>query len=174
MGGLTGKPARPFPAFTPPVPIRPDHDLRTFRSGKAALDDWLRERALKNEGPAGRTYVVCAEGAVVAYYCLATGGTRHAEAPGRLRRNMPDPVPMLVLARLAVDAAFQRKGLGSGLLKDAMLRAAEAHRIVGFRALVVHAKDDEALGFYARYGFQEYPSGTKALFLPIETLLKGL
>lgn len=160
--------------FTPPVPLTPRHDLLNFRCGKPALDDWLRQRALRNEGTAGRTYVVCTGGTVVAYYCLATASTRHSDTPGRLRRNMPDPVPMLVIARLAVNGAHQGRRLGSALLRDALHRAAAAHRLIGFRALVVQAKDDEATAFYGQYGFREHPSGTRTLFLPIESIIGSI
>jgi GNAT superfamily N-acetyltransferase len=162
------------PAFTPPTPIEAEHDLSRFSCGKPDLDGWLRQRALKSEGRSARTYVICRGAAVVAYYSLATGGTGHAGLPGKLRRNMPDPVPMLVLGRLAVDESCHGRGLGSGLLRDAMLRAVEAHKAVGFRAILVHAKDEGSLAFYRRFGFLEYPSGTKTLFLPIETLIAAL
>ncbi len=157
--------------FTGPTPLTSEHGLESFSCGKAPLDDWLRQRALKSDGRSSRTYVVCERDQVVAYYCLATGGTSHAALPGSLRRNAPDPVPMMVLGRLAVDVGFQGQGLGSSLLRDAMLRVAAAHKLIGFRALAVHAKDDDAVTFYLRYGFKEYPSGTRTMFLPIETIV---
>jgi GNAT superfamily N-acetyltransferase len=160
--------------ITAPGPIEASHDLSHFSCGKGKLDEWLRERALKNDGPASRTYVVCVGRMVVGFYCLATGGMAHGGLPGKLRRNMPNPTPMLVLGRLAVDRRHQGQGIGSGLMKDAFRRTIEAWRLVGFRALTVHAKDDEALAFYLSYGFIEYPSGARTLFLPVETLLAAL
>lgn len=173
MGDVIRRPDQPA-LFAPPSPITPDHDLSAFRSGTAPLDEWLRQRALRNEGLAGRTYVVCAAGLVVAYYCLASGAAFHAGLPGKLRRNMPDPVPMLVLGRLAVDERYRGGGLGAGLLRDAMQRAVQASRVAGARALMVHAKDDAALAFYLRYGFLAFPEGTRSLFLPIETIVQAL
>ncbi len=173
MGDVTALPGARG-RYTAPAPITSQHDLGHFCCGKAALDDWLRQRALKADGRSARTYVVCRGEAVVGYYSLATGGTSHIGAPGKLRRNMPDPVPMMVLGRLAVDQQHHGLGLGRGLLRDAMMLVAGLHKDVGFRALLVHAKDDEALAFYIRYGFIEYPSGTRTLFLPIETLIAAL
>lgn len=158
---------------SPPEPIAADHDVSQFRCEQPALDEWLRRQALRNEGLAGRTYVVCVERAVVGYYCLATAAAGHGEVNAKLRRNMPDPIPMILLGRLAVDRAHQGAGIGSGLLKDAIRRAAAAYRIVGFRALVVHAKDDAAVAFYEKHGFKALASA-RTLFLPMETLVAGL
>ncbi len=94
--------------------------------------------------------------------------------PGKLRRNMPDPIPMMVLGRLAVDRGLHGRQIGGALLRDAMKRAAEAHKLVGFRALTLHAKDDDARAFYIRYGFLEFPQGTKTMFMPIETIVAAL
>src|SRR5712692_10404299 len=96
------------------------HDVSAFDSGVQDLDDWLRKRALANEETgASRTYVVCAVGRVVGYYALASGGVAQAQAPGRVRRNMPDPMPVMILGRLAVDRGWQGKNLGGSLLRDA-------------------------------------------------------
>lgn len=157
-----------------PEPINAAHDLSRFDCGKVPLDNWLKQRTLKSEGPSARTYVVRSGSSVVAYYSLASGGMGHPALPGRLRRNMPDPVPVMLLGRLAVDRRFQGQGIGGWLIKDAMLRAAEANKLVGFRALLLHAIDDEALSFYAGFGFIEYPPGSKTLFLPIETITARL
>jgi GNAT superfamily N-acetyltransferase len=164
----------PEGGLSAPERLKPTHDLSQFACGKEPLDDWLRNRAAKADGPSARTYVVACGPLVVGYYSLANGSTGHASLNAKLRRNMPDPVPMMVLGRLAVDRRYQGKGLGSGLLKDAMLRTVQANKIAGFRALMVHAIDDDALAFYLSYGFKEYPHGTKTLFLPIETILAGL
>jgi GNAT superfamily N-acetyltransferase len=137
-----------------PEKLRPDHDLGVFDSGVTPLDEWLRRRALPNEaGGASRTYVVNAGGRVVGYYALATGAVAQTEASGRVRRNMPDPVPVMVLGRLAVDRAYQGRGLGRALLRDAVLRTLQAAEIAGIRAILVHAISEEAKEFYERCGF---------------------
>ncbi len=94
--------------FNPPEKLTPNHDLSRFQCGEPSLDDWLRRRALRNEeNSASRTYVLCAEKRVVGYYALAVGAVAHNDAPGRVRRNMPDPVPVMVIGRLAVDQSIQ-------------------------------------------------------------------
>src|ERR1700726_5291350 len=106
----------PAPRLRPPEKISPNHELTQFQSGEPALDDWLRKRALRNEETgASRTYVVCTGGRVVGYYALATGGVAQVLAPGRVRRNMPDPVPVMILGRLAVDRSWQGRNLGASL-----------------------------------------------------------
>lgn len=142
----------------PPERLSAQHDLFGFDSGEPALDDWLRRRAERNEASgASRTYVVCIGRKVVGYYTLATGAVAHVEAPGRIRRNMPDPVPAIVLGRLAVDRAFHGQGVGAGLLRDAVLRIVQAAEIAGIRAILVHAISEEAKRFYERYGFVASP-----------------
>ena len=151
-----------------PEHLTPEHDLATFDSGVPALDDWLKRRALANEqGGASRTYVVCAGGRVVGYYALATGGVAQAAAPGRVRRNMPDPVPVMVLGRLAVDRAYQDQGLGVGLLRDAVLRILQAAELGGIRAILVHAISDEAKRFYERHGFVASPIDPMTLMITV-------
>src|SRR5215469_4854945 len=141
-----------------PQKISPEHDLSNFNCGEPALDDWLRRRALSNEETgASRTYVVCIENRVVGYYALAVGAVTHAEAPGRIRRNMPDPVPVMVLGRLAVDETAQGRDIGRGLLRDAILRTLQAAEIAGIRAVLVHAISERAQQFYLRAGFIPSP-----------------
>jgi GNAT superfamily N-acetyltransferase len=158
----------------PPGPLLPTHDLSSFSCGHTALDDWLRDRAQKPEGLSGRTYVVGDGDRVIGYYTLATGSETHSRLPGKLKRNAPDPVPLLVLARLAVDTEFQGKGVGPGLLKDAFQRSIQASEIAGVRALVVHAIDDKAREFYEKFSFVASPAGSRTLVLPIETLRQAL
>jgi GNAT superfamily N-acetyltransferase len=154
-----------------PAPLTKDHVLTGFDCGKAPLTDWLRTKAIKSEGKSARTMVIADATGVIGYYCLATGGVHHDEKPlPKLKRNMPNPIPTMTLGRLAVDKNFQGAGIGSAILQDALQRVLRVHAEVGFRALIVHAIDDEAKAFYIRYGFQEFPMGTKTLFLPIETL----
>jgi GNAT superfamily N-acetyltransferase len=134
------------------------HDLSGFDSSEPVLDDWLRRRAAQNEvSGASRTYVISSGNRVVGYYSLAVGAVAHADVPGRIRRNMPDPVPMMILGRLAVDKGFQGKGIGAGLLRDAILRTLQAAEIAGIRALLVHALNERAKRFYEGYGFVASP-----------------
>ncbi|UIJ46250.1 GNAT family N-acetyltransferase [Sphingomonas cannabina] len=167
---------RPYAA---PTPITADHRLDGFACGKSPLDDWLRAHALENEGKASRTYVVTAQagedaGNVVAYYTLAYGSVTREEVPKKIRQGLPNPVPVMVLGRLAVHRNHGGKGIGAGLLREAMQRTLDASLVAGLRALIVHALDDEAVGFYARYGFQVFPAGTRTLFLPVETLRQAV
>lgn len=165
--------------YNRPRPISDDDDVQAFDCGKQALNDFLTQKALKNEGKASRTYVVCSAsgedaGKVVAYSSLAAGAVAHGQVPGWAKRNMPNPIPVFVLGRLAVDSRHQGKGLGSALLKEAMQRTLEASRQIGARALIVHAIDDEAINFYVGYGFQRFPTDSRTLLLPIETVANAL
>src|SRR5258708_6015959 len=121
--------------ITQPERLSPDHDISSFDSGVPLLDDWLKRRAIGNEeSGASRTYVVCAGGRVVGYYALANGAVAHTEVTGKVRRNMPGPIPVMVLGRLAIDRAFHGRRLGAGLLRDAILRTLQAAEIAGIRA----------------------------------------
>lgn len=154
-----------------PEPISPAHDVSDFDCGRQVLDDWLKRSALKNElSDASRTYVVCDDGHVAAYYCLATGSVARSEAPGPVRRNMPEPIPVMVIGRLAVDRRFQGRGLGSGLLRDAVLRTLRAGEIAGLRAILVHALDDEAARFYRSHGFVPSPIDELVLMLKLDAV----
>jgi GNAT superfamily N-acetyltransferase len=146
--------------------------LSTFDCGEPALNDWLRHRAVKNESRFSRTYVVCAGDLVVAYVCISAGSVEREAAPGKLRRNAPDRIPVSVIGRLAVSLDHAGKGLGADLLSDALRRIASASRIIGVGAVMVHAKDDAAKRFYLRCAeFMEYPADGCTLFLPIETVV---
>lgn len=145
------------------------HDLAPFSSGNDTLDDWLRRRARANQiSGASRTYVVADGRRVVAYYCLSSGALDLAEAPGAVRRNMPDPIPMAILGRLAVDRQWQGKGLGVALLQDAVLRTAQAAGIMGIRGLLVHALSDTAKAFYEHHGFTASPKHPMTLVLSLK------
>jgi GNAT superfamily N-acetyltransferase len=158
-----------------PEPLRAYHDLSRFDSGRRVLDEWLRKRSLGNEGSgASRTYVVCEGARVLAYYSLSTGSVEHRQAPGRVRRNMPDPIPVMILGRLAVDVSVQGQGIGRGLLKDAILRTLNAAAIAGIRAILVHALDETAAAFYQKHGFLDSPIDSLTLMLPLEHARKGL
>lgn len=158
-----------------PEHLVPEHDLAAFDSGIAALDEWLKRRALANEeAGASRTYVVCAGGRVVGYYALATGAVAHAAATGRVRRNMPDPIPVMVLGRLAVDRAYQDRRLGAGLLRDAVLRVLQVAELGGIRAILVHAISEDAKRFYERHGFVASPIDPMTLMITIPNARKAL
>lgn len=152
-----------------PALLEETHDLSLFQSGNDTLDEWLRRRARSNQvSGASRTYVVAEGQRVVGYYCLASGALDLADAPGPIRRNMPDPIPMAVLGRLAIDGDWQGKGLGAALLQDAVLRTTQAAAIMGIRGLLVHAISDEAKAFYEHYGFQCSPNHPMTLVLSLK------
>ncbi|WP_414694626.1 GNAT family N-acetyltransferase [Phenylobacterium sp.] len=164
-------------AFRAPEPLRPEHDLQDFSNERhPALDDWLKDRARGSEGLSARTYVVCAAAPpeqVVGYYAIATATAHRVGLPSaKLRRGMPEEVPLLLIGRLAVDRNFQGRGLGSALLVDALQRCAAAARIAGVRGVLAHAIDQEAVNFYARHGFIAAPPlGERTMLMPIEILL---
>lgn len=159
-----------------PEKLSAEHDLTRFDSGEPILDEWLRRRALQNEASgASRTYVVRAGvKRVVGYYSLAVGAVTHAESPGRVRRNMPDPVPVMVLGRLAVDKDFQGRHIGAGLLLDAVLRTVQAAQIVGIRAILVHAISEPAKRFYEGFGFVSSPVDPLTVMITIAEAVKTL
>ena len=158
-----------------PERLRPDHELSGFDSGTPILDSWLQRRALPNQESGGsRTYVICVGGRVVGYYALAAGAVARAEATGRTRRNLPDPVPVMVLGHLAIDSACQGQGLGRALLRDAVLRTLQAADIAGIRALLVHAISEEARGFYERCGLQPSPLDPMTLMLTMQDAQEAL
>jgi GNAT superfamily N-acetyltransferase len=155
-----------------PVPLTAEHDLSGFDCGEPALNDWLRHRALKNESRFSRTYVVCEGNRVVAYFCISAGSIERSAAPGKVRRNAPDAIPVSVIGRFAVNRKHAGKGLGADLLSDALRRIAVASQSIGIGAVLVHAKDEVAKRFYIRCAeFIEYPEDSRTLFLPIETVV---
>ncbi|AIC30233.1 GCN5-related N-acetyltransferase protein (plasmid) [Rhizobium etli bv. mimosae str. IE4771] len=141
-----------------PAPLADHHELAEFSSGVAELDEWLRRRARANQaGGASRTFVVCVRNRVIAYYALASGAVRQPEAPGRFRRNRPDPIPVAVLGRLAIDQSHQGRGIGRALVRDAGLRLLNAAEILGIRGLLVHAISDDARAFYEAASCPRHP-----------------
>lgn len=169
----------PARSYLAPAPLTAEHRIEGFDCGKPKLTDWLKAHALDNEGRSSRTYVVVANtgphvGDVVGYYTLATGGVTRSEMPPKMRHNLPNPVPVMMLGRLAVDERHQKKGIGPAMLREAMQRTLEISRSAGVRALMVHAIDDEALTFYLKYGFILFPAESRTMFLPIETLAAAL
>ncbi len=155
-----------------PAPLTMAHDLSGFQCGEPLLDDWLRQRALKNESRFSRTYVACEGTRVVGFYSVSAGAVERANAPGRLRRNAPDTIPVSIIGRLAVCRSHAGKGLGADLLADALRRVAFASESIGIGAVLVQAKSDAAKRFYMRHAeFIEYPQDSRTLFLPIETIV---
>ena len=149
------------------------HDVSSFDNGKhPSLDVWLRERALTSEGLSARTYVICdaaTPNRVVGYYAISTAMEQRIALPSaKLRRGMPEQIPLLLIGRLAVDRNFQGIGLGRELLSNALNRCVAASNIAGARGIVAHAIDNEAVRFYERHGFQVSPLGERVMLLPIE------
>lgn len=145
--------------FSAPVPITSEQDTSEFFCGESSLDTWLQRRALRNQHTgATRTFVLCESGKrVAAYYALASSAIAVGLAAGRFRRNMPDPIPVVVLARLAVDQQYQGHGLGRAMVRDAALRIVGAADTIGIRGVIVHALSETARGFYERVGFDPSP-----------------
>jgi GNAT superfamily N-acetyltransferase len=155
--------------LTAPILLASDHQLDSFACGVDSLDDWLKRRARPNQiNGASRTYVVTDGTKVVGYYCLASGGLELSDSPASIRRNMPDPVPVAIFGRLAVDKSFQGKGLGVALLQDAFIRTTQAASILGIRGLLAHALSVEAKAFYEHHGFVASPTQPMTLVLSLK------
>jgi len=159
-----------------PEPLGAQHELGGFDCGNAILNGWLQQRAQANERQGvSRTMVICPAGgnSVIAYASLSAGAIVLAEVPGSLRRNMPDPLPVVVLGRLAVDRRHQGKGLGRALVADAVRRSLDARRLIGARALLVHAIDAPAAAFYSSLGFRPSPLSDWTLMLQLSETPAG-
>jgi GNAT superfamily N-acetyltransferase len=162
-------------ALTPPAALDDTHELSLFDCGEPSLNDWLRRRARGNQmAGASRTFVVARGDVVVGYYCLAAGAVASAVAPGRVRRNMPDPVPMAVLGRLAVDRTVQGRGIGRGLLQDAVRRTLQASQVLAVRGLLVQALNEDARRFYLGCGFMASPAEPMLLMATIADLTAAI
>jgi predicted N-acetyltransferase YhbS len=173
MGGVGGD--EEHSALRAPEPIESHHDCSGFQSGEPALDAWLKHRALKNQRiGATRTYVACSENRVVGYYSLAVGSASRRIATGTVARNMPDPVPVMLLARLAVHTSWQGKGLGGSLLQDAVARTLQAAGIAGIRAMLVHALSEDAKRFYRYFGFQPAQSEPMTLMATLSSFKRAI
>src|SRR5258706_7625792 len=158
-----------------PQPLADYHQLDAFESGNSALDEWLRRRAIQNQlSGAPRTFVACDEYKVVAYYALASSAIAAAATRGRFRRNMPDPIPVVILARLAVDRSCQSRGLGRALFQDAAKRVLHAADSIGIRGLLVHALSEEAKSFYLRLGLEVSPLEPMTLMATVTDLRAAL
>lgn len=166
----------PADNLNPPVLLIKDHDRSSFDCGVPALNDYLKKYALQNQKKnSARTYVATRANRIVAYYTLAYGSVSLEEAPQSVKSGLPrHPIPVILLARLAVDSNEQGGGLGAALLKDALLRTIQAAEIAGLRAMLVHAKDDSAKRFYQKFGFEPSPIDTYHLFLRLSDILLSL
>jgi GNAT superfamily N-acetyltransferase len=164
------------PPLDSPTLLDAGHDLAAFDCGVPALDNYLQKFALQNQrSQSARTYVATRGGCVAGYYTLAAAMARREETPARVAKGLAaHPVPVILLARLAVDKGEMGKGLGAGLLKDALLRAAQAADIIGCRAVMVHAKEEEAKAFYERFGFEPSPDDPFRLFLLMKDIKANL
>jgi GNAT superfamily N-acetyltransferase len=166
---------RPEAPLTPPAALASHHDVSKFDCGKPALNDWLRQWATKNEGKTARCFVTCIGRQVVGYYCISAGAVERAHLPKKLKpHGTPNSVPVIIIGRLAIDQAVQGMGIGKALLKDALLRILNASMEVGARGVLVHAVDNDVVPFYANFGFMPFPTDSKTLFLPIETIAAAL
>lgn len=163
-------------ALLPPERLTSHHRLDEFACRHESLARWLRQRALKNQAQgASNCFVVCDASSkrkpVIGYYALAAGSLEHASATGRLRRNMPDPIPVAVLGRLAVHSDWMGQGIGAGMLRDATLRCLRAAREgPGIRAILCHAIDEDARAFYLHHGFVQSPVAEWTMMLGLTDL----
>jgi GNAT superfamily N-acetyltransferase len=148
------------------------HDVESFTCGSGELDRFLIRHALQaQQAHSSQTYVAVSDGEVVGFYTIVAGEVRHAEAPERVAKGMPrHPIPLLVLARLAVRVEAQRRGIGAILLRDALGRTLQVAEMIGVRALAVHAKDEKAVAFYRHFGFTASPSDARHLFMIVKDI----
>jgi GNAT superfamily N-acetyltransferase len=154
-----------------PVPLTAQHDVDAFTSGVDSLDQWLRRRALRNQlSGASRTFVSCDGQRVLAYYALASSVITVDHASGHFRRNMPDPIPVVVLGRLAVDISLHGNGIARALVRDAALRVLQAADLIGIRGMIVHALSPEAKAFYLHMGLEPSPLDPMTLMVTLADL----
>jgi GNAT superfamily N-acetyltransferase len=155
----------------PPEPLSASHVLAGFDCGVASLNQWLVRRASANQvSGASRTFVVCDDTRVVGYYALASSAVAPAAAAGRFRRNMPDPIPVVVLGRLAIAISHHGQGLGKALFQDAGLRVIQAADAIGIRGMIVHALSEVARDFYLSLGLEESPLEPMTLMTTVADL----
>lgn len=164
------------PTYTAPELLTVNHDVSTFACGESALNRFLKRYALINQAnEISRTYVTTRGGYVAGYYTLAFGSVSHDQAPAKIKAELPQyPIPILLLARLAVDIREKGKGLGKSLLRDALLRTVQAADIAGLRAMLTHAKNDVAKSFYEKFGFEASPVDDLQLMLSIKDIRSNL
>ena len=154
--------------------LRREHVLDTFDCGKQDLNRFLNRQAWNNQqAHSAQTYVLVKDLAVLGYYSLAASAVSHDDATERVKKGLArHPIPVILLARLAIDVLLQGRGIGPALLKDALLRVAQAADMIGARALLVHAKDDNAKGFYEHFDFEPSPSDPYHMLLIMKDLLR--
>ena len=161
--------------FNPPEKLNSSHQIDKFDCGNIQLNDWLKQRAFKNEAQrASRTYVISIEKIVLAYYCLSNGAIAQTISTGKVKRNMPNPIPVMIVGRLAVDCNYQGNGLGKALLRDAILRTLQASEIAGIRAILVEAISEEAKQFYEKCGFTASPLTPMTLMITVNDAIAFL
>lgn len=155
-------------SFERPRAITPHDNVASFSCGDVSLNNWLNLRAIKNEAAGtSRTFVTIERESdhIAGYYCLSASSLRREDATGALARNSPDPIPVILIGRLAVGSRFAGQGVGASLLQDAVLKGVDAARIIGARAFLVHALTDDAVEFYRRFGFESVPASTRVMYL---------
>lgn len=159
-----------------PVLLSSSHEVETFDCGEEALNTYLKKFALiNNQNSSSRTYVALRANRVVGYYTLTPGSVTKEQSPQRIGKGLANhPVPVIILARLAVDKTEQGAGLGKGLLQDALLKVIHAAEIIGGRALLIHAKNEQAKSFYERFGFESSPIDPFHLYLLLKDIRKTL
>lgn len=173
MGKIKSSPASDLSV---PTKLTINHLVNNFDCGYPTLNNWLRRYALQNQrANAAMTFVVCSQNNVVGYYSLAVGSVEHDIVPSRIKKGLArHPIPIMVLARLAVDLRYQGQNIGKGLLKDAICRTLQASEYAGIRAIFVHAKDEKARRFYERFDFEPSPVDPLKLMLLIKDVRKTL
>lgn len=161
--------------INPPELLSEYHDTSDFSCGKPVLDYWLKTKALRNQTNRGsRTFVITSGKQIVGYYALASGAVERTQVTSNIARNMPNPIPVIILARLAIDSNFKGLSLGKGLLKDALLRCVNVSSQIGVKAVLVHALDTEAIAFYQKFGFGKMPEQENTLMISISNIEKIL
>ncbi len=162
--------------LSPPSLLSREHNVADFDCGNPLLNNWLKRFAWQNQqANAAKTFVISIKNQVVGFYSLAVGGVEHMDAPDRVKKGLArHPIPVMILARLAVDRRFQGKNMGRGLLKDALRRTLQASEYAGIRAIFVYAKDDHARKFYEGFGFEASPVDPLKLMLLVKDAKKTL
>ena len=172
MGSATGVGTGRGGCITKPAALKPGHDVSSFDCERDRMTSWLGERA-KNATESGtaRTYVVCrGSRKVIGFYALAAGAVERGSAPGALRRNVPDPIPVIILAMFGVDKNEKRQGIGEDLLNDAMRRALQAARIIGARAMLIHALDAAAARYYRERNFRAFDEKEETFYISMREI----
>lgn len=159
-----------------PTPLCKDHDFLGFDCGSAPLNTYLVRHALANQANnSARTFVTLSGDRVIGYYSLAASAVECDDAQSRMAKGLArHPIPVILMARFAVDKAFQRRGVGASLFRDAIARCMNVSRDIGARAFIVHAKDDEAKAFYERFGMKPFPANEFHLFLLMKDVERAL